>query len=178
MLFKIIFFLLFLLGVSLFISTVATIILKKRARKKIHRKTHAIRESEPRRDIAAEVAEKADEYQRTYLDRVSEIKRDFHQERVVSKEKAAIQGEVAPSYKRRLDYGNIKWVFIVLVLIGVLFSGTMFWVKYYKVRSQIPKLYLCENIDFIKLKPIKSSDRFTRGNVTVFFKSKSPIKQK
>ena len=180
MLFKIIFFLLFLLGVSLFISTVATIILKKRARKKIHSKAlrHAIREAEPRRDIAAEVAEKADEYQRTYLDRVSEVKRSFPQERVISKEKAAIQGEVVPSYKRKLDYGNIKWVFIVLVLVGVLFSGTMFWVKYYKVHSQIPKLYLCENVDFIKLKPKRSSDRFTRGNVTVFFKSKSPIKQK
>ena len=181
MLFKIIFFILFLLGVSLFISIIATIILKKKSRKVLRNKV--VRREEYKRDVVTEASERARAYQKGYLDKVSDMSRGFPvektiAEKIIPEEKKKEQKTFAPIYRKSVDYSKIKWVFIILITIGILFSGSLFWVKSYKLHSKLPKLYLCEGVDFIRLKPIKSSDRFTRGNITVFFKSKTPIKQK
>jgi len=170
-LFKILFFLLFLLGVSLFLSTVATIILKKKSRS-------VVKGTQPKRDISKEAIEKVRDNQQRYLDRVSEENRSLRVENVKKGEEQKLEQISTPEFKRTVELGKIKWVFITFLIIIIIFSGAFFWIKSYRSRAQVPKLYLCEAVDFIKLKPIKSSVSFTRGNVTVFFKSKAPIKPK
>lgn len=171
MLFKILFFLLFLLGVSLFLSTVATILLKKKSRR-------VVKSAQPKRDISKEITEKARGNQKRYFDRVSEESRSLPVERVL---KTGVRKEElvsTPGFKKAVDLGKLKWVFISFLIVIIILLGGLFWIKSYRFQTQIPKMYLCEAVDYIKLKPIKSSDRFTMGNVTVFFKSKTPIESK
>jgi len=175
-LFKIIFFVLFLLGVSLFISSIATIILKKKSRKNSKVRT-VDRNKSTREEVVIEPAEKSKSYQQVYLDRVSDVRKSMTSERVIPVKKVSEANISIPTYQRKVDYNKIKWIFIILIIVGVLFSGSLFWIKSYKTHPNMPKLYLCENVDFLKLRPINVSDRFTRGNITVFYKSKVPIEQ-
>lgn len=69
------------------------------------------------------------------------------------------------------------WFFITIsVLIFVIFAA-YFGIKGYKNITARPNLYFCENVDYVKQKPIHKSNTFTRGNVTIFVKSRTPFEQ-
>ena len=131
-------------------------------------------------DVESEIPEVAGTYRRRYLDRVSSVEREISKETSIEKgisgaeERGAFQKEkyLKGAKTREIGWENIKLLTIVVVSAVVVFFAAYAGVKAYKGYSSKPKIYFCERVDFIKLKPIKKSNRFTRGNITVLYKSK------
>jgi hypothetical protein len=68
-----------------------------------------------------------------------------------------------------------KWFFLTIVLLAVIFFAVFFGVKFYQSSTAMPRLFFCETVDFIGMKPVNASDAFTRGNVTLFLRSRAPL---
>jgi hypothetical protein len=68
-----------------------------------------------------------------------------------------------------------RWAFLLPVVVVVVALVLLFGLREFMGGGARPRLYFCENVDFAKLRPIRSGDTFTRGNVTIFMKSKSPL---
>jgi hypothetical protein len=71
--------------------------------------------------------------------------------------------------------GEGKWFLITILFLVVVIFSFYFGIRGYQNLTMKPKLFFCENVDFVKLKPINKSDTFTRGNVTIFLKSRKPL---
>ncbi len=71
--------------------------------------------------------------------------------------------------------GGGKWAFIVPVVVIAIILVLFFGLREFQGFDVRPRLYFCESVNFTKLKPVNRSDTFTRGNVTLFVKSKTPL---
>jgi hypothetical protein len=80
----------------------------------------------------------------------------------------------APSAPSRASSGG-RWAFIAPVVVVVLVLVVLFGLREFMGSDIRPRLYFCEKVDFTRLKPVNRSDTFTRGNVTIFVKSKRPL---
>lgn len=205
MVMTVVFILVLLAGISLFVAVVGSAFLKKHSRRpgELHARSRdtgrrdtgmdslGVRgpgvEGMGARDTGRPVIGPGDSGGRSYQDYKERFRREF-QERVG--ESAQRVGNIpamreAPQrefvFKGPGEPAGIKssanWFFITVgVLIFVIF-GTYFGVKGYKNITARPNLYFCENVDYVKLKPIHKSNTFTRGNVTIFVKSRNPFEQ-
>jgi hypothetical protein len=68
-----------------------------------------------------------------------------------------------------------KWFAVSIVTMVVLFFTVFFGVRIYQTVSSRPRIDFCEYVDFVDLKPVNASDTFTRGNVTIFLRSRAPL---
>lgn len=157
-----IFILILLIGISLFIAVVGTAILKR----------YSTRVGKPR-EIPVNKSEFKNHYKRKYEESVSAIP-----------EKVQKTPVYIPSTEREFVYkkpkeshAEGKWFFITFVVLIVVIFSFYFGIKGYQNLIMKPKLFFCENVDYVKLKPINKSNTFTRGNVTIFIKSHRPLEQ-
>ena len=68
-----------------------------------------------------------------------------------------------------------KWAFIIPVVVVAVVVLLLFGMREFIGRPSQPRLYFCEDVDYTKAKPVRQSDVFTRGNVMLFLKSKTPL---
>jgi hypothetical protein len=80
----------------------------------------------------------------------------------------------APGAPSRVSSGS-RWAFIAPVVVVVLVLVVLFGLREFMGSDVRPRLYFCEEVDFTRHKPINRSDTFTRGNVTIYVKSKTPL---
>ena len=71
--------------------------------------------------------------------------------------------------------GGGKWAFIVPVVVVAAVLVLLFGMREFVGRDAQPRLYFCESVDYARSKPIRHSNTFTRGNVMLFVKSKTPL---
>ncbi len=205
MVMTVIFILVLLAGISLFVAVVGSAFLKKHSRRvgrpgEFYARSRDTGRSDTgigvrgtgmegmsARDMGRDEVRAGDSGGRSYQDYKERFRREF-QERVGAGARSA--GNIpamreAPQrefiYKGPGEPVGIKssanWFFITIgVLIFVIF-GTYFGAKGYKNITARPNLYFCEYVDYIKQKPIRKSNTFTRGNVTIFVKSRTPFEQ-
>ncbi len=172
MVFKLIFLILFLIGISLFFSTIAVLFLKKKGK----RVTQKLEKTPEKRNIEVEVSRVADDYKKRYLDKVSSAEEEIIKKETINNiYSTAISDEKVSARASGINFESLKLILLIFFAVLIVFVGVFFAVKSYNLYISKPKLYFCEKVDFIKLKPIKRANRFTRGNVTVLFKSKSPF---
>jgi len=157
MILTILLLLLFLTGISLFIAVVGTIFLKKRSRR-VHPEV-------------ADTGVSAEEYRKKFEKGYESALESVKQESAAVREREYVP-TVAVAEKRG---AGAKWALISFLALGILLVTVYFGVRAYKNWALKPKLIFCEQIDYVKLKPIRKSDTFTRGNVTLFLKSKRPL---
>jgi hypothetical protein len=154
-----IFVLIFLVGFSLFTAVLGSSFLRKHARTVLKRKgrTHPTRELSER--------EMGERFRSEYREGVEEIA----EEQRAREQAGVVPAAYAPPV--RLQKRTGMWVLISVVIAVVLVI--MFFFGYERVGEfySRPRLIFCEDVDYIKLKPIGSSTTFTRGNVTIFIKS-------
>lgn len=70
-----------------------------------------------------------------------------------------------------------SWFFLIIVAIIFVIFVAFFGIKGYKNFTSKPTLSFSESVDYIKQKPVHRSNTFTRGNVTIFVKSREPLGQ-
>lgn len=166
MIVTIIFILIFLIGISLFVAVVGTAFLRR----------HSSRITLQPREYSARVQRGgiSNRYRRDFEDTVQKGP-EYDLSRAPEYFSTT---EGVPPYKRMREGGSEgKWFLITIaVLVAVIFSF-YFGVKGYQNLTMKPRLYFCENVDFVRQKPINKSDTFTRGNVTFFVKSRRPLEQ-
>jgi hypothetical protein len=68
-----------------------------------------------------------------------------------------------------------KWFALSIVILIVMFFAAFFGVRAYQSVTSKPRISFCEYVDFVKMRPVNASDMFTRGNVTLFLRSRSPL---
>jgi hypothetical protein len=71
--------------------------------------------------------------------------------------------------------GGGKWAFVAPIVVVAVVLVLLFGMREFVGSDVRPRLHFCESVDFARLKPIHRSDTFTRGNVTIFVKSKAPL---
>ena len=71
--------------------------------------------------------------------------------------------------------GGGKWAFIVPVVVVAAVLVLLFGMREFVGGDEQPRLYFCQSVDYARSKPIRRSDTFTRGNVMLFVKSKTPL---
>jgi hypothetical protein len=71
--------------------------------------------------------------------------------------------------------GGGRWAFIAPILVIAVVLVLLFGMREFVGGGARPKLYFCESVDFTRLRPVHRSDTFTRGNVTIFLKSRAPL---
>jgi hypothetical protein len=159
MLFTVVFVLIFLIGFSLFAAVLGSSFLRKHAKRVVKKKArmqqeHAISEREIARRFRAE-----------YEEGVEEITRKG---RALQAPAAGPAVYIPPAGSQRKAG---MWVLISLAIAAVV--ATSFFFGYGRVSEFLkrPRLIFCEGVDYVKLKPIHSSNTFTRGNVTIFVRS-------
>ncbi len=163
MLITIIFVLILLIGISLFVAVVGTAFLRKHARR-VTRSQFREYYSPPRRS--------EDRYRREYERRV---RADTGPEIRQAPAYASVPERDFPVRRPRGGGSEGKWFLItILVLVLIIFSF-YFGIKGYQNFTMKPRLFFCERVDYVRKKPVNSSDTFTRGNVTLFLKSRSPL---
>jgi len=103
-----------------------------------------------------------------------------------------VGGKIEPEQAERLSYipvperefvyrrpreagGEGRWFLLTLVILVVVMFSFYFGIRGYQNILMKPRLFFCEGVDFTRLKPINSSDTFTRGNVTIFVKSRNTL---
>jgi len=154
-----IFVFIFLVGFSLFTAVLGSSFLRKHARTVLKRKgrTHPTGELSERK-----IGER---FRSGYREGVEEIA----EEQRAREQAAVVPAAYAPPVRSQKRTG--MWVLISVGIAVVL--AVMFFFGYERVGEfySRPRLIFCEDVDYIKLKPIGSSTAFTRGNVTIFVKS-------
>jgi hypothetical protein len=78
-------------------------------------------------------------------------------------------------YPASVSTGGGKWAFIVPVVVVAVVLVLLFGMREFLGSGAQPRLYFCESVDYARSKPISHSDIFTRGNVMLFVKSKTPL---
>jgi hypothetical protein len=83
---------------------------------------------------------------------------------------------MSPSmYPSKTSSGGGKVALVIPVIVVAIVLVLLFGLREFVGTGARPRLHFCEQVDFARLKPIHRSDTFTRGNVTLFVKSKSPL---
>ena len=154
-----IFVLIFLVGFSLFTAVLGSSFLRKHARTVPKRKERPY----PKRELSERMI--GERFRSEYREGVEEIAEEQR-----AREQAAVVPE-AHALPVRLQKRTGMWV-LISVGIAVALAFMLFF-GYDKVGELVsrPRLIFCEDVDYIKLKPIGSSSAFTRGNVTIYVKS-------
>jgi len=165
MLFVIIFGLVFLAGVSLFVAAVGMAFLKKHAQKSVEATDLSLSESDYRdrfsSEYAQQIAEKTEEA--------------FAEERAEALRHGTAAARPAPFPESTAGRTGGKWAFIIVGILAVITVSLIFGIRGVQGMEAKPRLYFCEDIDFTKLKPVHKSNTFTRGTVTLFIKSRTPL---
>ena len=134
-------------------------------------------------------APRGDVGDRGYRDYKEQFRKEFHErvnegfDRTVDEPgEVDLQPPVRP-----LKYGTAgrpsamkssgSWFFIIIVAIIFVIFVAFFGIKGYRNITSKPALSFCESVDYIKQKPVNRSNTFTRGNVTIFVKSREPLDQ-
>ncbi len=78
-------------------------------------------------------------------------------------------------YPAGVSTGGGKWAFIIPVVVVAVVLVLLFGMREFMGSGAKPRLYFCESVDYARAKPIHHSDIFTRGNVMLFVKSKTPL---
>ncbi len=138
----------------------------------------------PERRMASPPGDVEDRGYRNYKEH---FQKEFH-ERVNEGRPVRTPGEVGlrpPA--RSFEYGTSggpaalkssgSWFFLIIVAIIFVIFVAFFGIKGYKSITSKPRLYFSESVDYIKQKPVHRSNTFTRGNVTIFVKSREPLGQ-
>jgi len=81
----------------------------------------------------------------------------------------------APRFSAGASSSGSKWAFIIPVIVVAVVVLLLFGMREFIGGPSQPRLYFCEDVDYTKAKPIRQSDTFTRGNVMLFLKSKTPL---
>jgi hypothetical protein len=68
-----------------------------------------------------------------------------------------------------------RWFALSIVVLIVMFFAVFFGVRVYQSATSRPRIDFCEDVDFVRMKPVNASDLFTRGNVTLFLRSRAPL---
>lgn len=198
MVMTVIFILVLLAGISLFVAVVGSAFLKRHsrrvgrsgefyARSRDTGRSDAGMEGMSARDMGRSEIRAGDSGGRSYQDYKEHFRREF-QEKVGAGARGA--GNIPAMmetpqrefiFKGPGEPAGVKssstWFFITIsVLIFVMFAA-YFGIRGYKNITARPNLYFCENVDYVKQKPIHKSNTFTRGNVTIFVKSRTPFEQ-
>jgi len=183
MILTIVFFLVLLIGVSLFIAVVGTAFLRKHvrhARKSVRyahgggELLHAVPPSPPERAAAQRAMHEQRQAAAAQSERVFQAERPSGMGRSVPGFIPA-QPRAMPVERPAYAGGESRWFLIsILALIFIVFS-VFFGIKAYQNITSRPRLYFSENVDFLRMKPIKRSDVFTRGNVALLFRSGTPL---
>ena len=71
--------------------------------------------------------------------------------------------------------GTSKLAFIIPVVVVAVVVLLLFGMREFIGGTAQPRLYFSEEVDYVKARPIRRSDTFTRGNVMLFLKSKTPL---
>jgi hypothetical protein len=71
--------------------------------------------------------------------------------------------------------GGGKWAYVAPIVVVAVVLVLLFGMREFVSGEARPRLFFCESVDFARLKPVHRSDTFTRGNVTIFIKSKAPL---
>lgn len=169
MIVTIIFILIFLIGISLFVAVVGTAFLRRHSRRiTVQPREYPIRAS------GGDFSNRSSRYRREFVQTVKK-----EPERELSRAPEYFPpSEGIPSYKKMREAGaEGKWFLITIAVLVLVIFSFYFGVKGYQNITMKPKLYFCENVDFVRQRPINKSDTFTRGNVTVFVKSRRPLGQ-
>jgi hypothetical protein len=149
--------LILLAGVSLFIAVLVQSFLKKHAKRMVKERGPKLTERDYRERYRLEYEEKLREKASQGADTGE----------------GAVQARpeyVLPASRERGGAG--KWVLLSLGIAVVLFFAFYMSYRQWGEALQRPRLYFCEDVDYVRLKPINRSDTFTRGIVTVFIKAK------
>jgi hypothetical protein len=149
--------LILLAGVSLFIAVLVQSFLRKHAKRMMKERGTKLTERDYRERYRLEYEEKLRE-SAPYGTEAGE---------------GAVQARpeyVLPAAQKRGGAG--KWVLLSLGIAVVLFFAFYISYRQWGESLQRPRLYFCEDVDYVRLKPINRSDTFTRGIVTVFIKAK------
>ncbi len=159
----IIFGLLFLIGTSFLVAVVGMSFLKKRV----------VRVSEPA-ELEVTEGEYGERFRGEYRERLAGVRE-------------AVEAETRPLAPagpgiplRQLPYpvsgarGSGKLAIIVIAILIVFGASLYFGLHGFNLGVK-PKLYLAEDVDFTRLKPINKSRTFTRGNVAVLVRSRKPL---
>ncbi len=158
-----IFGLIFLIGFSLFVATLGTSFLKK----------YAKRVSKTGKPILKEIDYRK-RFRKEYEKQISEIT-PKEVEKETTGEYAIPEGKRYGLEEAAEKSQAGKWVLFSLGILIVLIISVSFGYKQYQNISARPRLFFCENVDYVKLKPIHRSNTFTRGNVTLFVKSRKTL---
>jgi len=78
-------------------------------------------------------------------------------------------------FPARTSAGGGKWAFILPVVVVAVVLVLLFGLREFVGSDVRPRMFFCESVDFTRLKPVHRSDTFTRGNLTIFVKSKTPL---
>jgi len=154
MIFSAIFILVILIGISLLVAVVGSSLLKKHARKAF---TEAKLSGNTYRAQLKQGYEKRVEQVRAQTPWIPE------------KQYTPPETMGLPK-KTQVEQGG-KWLFILFIVIAVLIFSSLLGFRTYRNFIEHPRVYLCEGIDYVKMKPIGKSNTFIRGNVTVLIKS-------
>jgi len=158
MILSIIFILMLLSGISLLVAVVGNSILRKHARKAVGRGKFTFNSNAYRAQLKQE-----------YEKRVEQVRAQTPG----LPEKGYIPGEPKPMVfpEREKVAAGGKWFLIFLVAVVIVVFGSLLGIKAYKNYIEHPRVYFCESIDYVNMKPIGKSDTFIRGKVTVLLKS-------
>jgi len=154
-----IFILIFLVGFSLFAAVLGNSFLGKHARRVV--KTGA-RTPSGRRISEREIAQ--------------QFKAEYEESVVRTADERGTPPAGAVPYAPPVHAGRGgMWILISLGIAAVLVFFFLF--GYPRVAGLVtrPRLIFCEGVDYLKQKPDNRSNTFTRGNVTLYLRSKKPL---
>lgn len=180
MILLIIFGLLFLIGISFFVAAVGISFLRKRAVKvsevsegEVIAKTPAPETPGVTKPVMAE-EEYAESYKEAYMKQLAGMRESVRVETPSPAPPHVSVPQVQPVYPIREPSGGGRVAIVVFAVLIVFGAFLYFGMHGIKIGTK-PRLYLAEGVDFSKLKPVRKSTTFTRGNVTLFIRSKKPL---
>ena len=134
-----------------------------------------------------EIAPPGDVEDRSYRGYKEHFRKEFHERVNGGRPVKAPVGTGLHPPARSLEYGTAggpatlkssgSWFFLIIVAIIFVIFVAFFGIKGYRSFTSKPTLSFCESVDYIKQKPVHRSNTFTRGNVTIFVKSREPLGQ-
>jgi hypothetical protein len=160
-----IFILVFLIGFSLFAAVLGSSFLGKHARRVV--------KAGGRTPTGRRVSEKE----------IAQRFKEEYEEGVVQTAGASstrtpkgVQSPVAMPYAppARAGRGGM-WVLVSLGIAAVILFSAFFVYPRASAYVSAPRLIFCEGVDYLTQKPENRSDTFTRGNVTLFLRSRKPL---
>jgi hypothetical protein len=164
-----------LIGVSLFVAVVGSSFLRR----------HSTRVSGPRyvpaqREIHSPAAWRKSGRGSDYGSR---YRRGFEEQVGTAGEPGtAPPPSYVPSPEREAPYrgpretgGEGRWFLLTVVVLIVVVFSFYFGIRAYQNVAMKPRVFFCEQVDLLHGRPINASDTFTRGNVTIYVRSRSPL---